>query len=235
MNNWKIVIGTVAGGLILVGVMVWGLSRMGRQDGLEVPVEKLVDGAGWIHETCGQITQSEQLASKRSVPMSDFSDEKHCDYKVTVVEFADLQCSACRQVEPVVKELRRMDGVRYVFRYFPLLTIHKNAWRAAKATEAAKKMGKGWEMRELLFDKQSEWEGENKFDDLVVDYVKDLGLNGEKFKELYIDEGIDRQVVEDNALASELKLSGTPTLFVEGKQVASNFVLAKVKQLLMEK
>ena len=121
MKDWKMILGVVLGAVILVGVMVWGLSKMsGEQGGLNVEVDQLVDGAGWV--TGGE------------------------NYQVTVVEFADLQCSACKQAEPVAEELRQMDGVRYVYRHLPLLTIHKNTWRAARVAEAAKVMEKGWEM-----------------------------------------------------------------------------------------
>ena len=137
------VLGAVFGSLGLVGVMVWGLARSGgEQEGVNVSIEKLGDGAGWV-------TGEE-------------------DYQITVVEFADLQCSACRQGEVVAKELRQMDGVRYVFRYFPLLTIHKNAWKAAKVSEVAKKMDKGWEMIGLLFDEQEAWAESNNFDEMAV-------------------------------------------------------------------
>ena len=152
-----------------------------------------------------------------------------------MVEFADLQCSACRQGELVAKELRQMDGVRYVFRYFPLLTIHKNAWKAAKVSEVAKKMDKGWEMVGLLFDEQEAWAESNNFDEMAMEYVKDLGLDEVEFGDLYNGKEVEEQIVKDSALANELKLGGTPTFFVEGEQVAMSFVLTRVKELLESK
>jgi len=200
----------VFGSLVLVGVMVWGLTKMGGEESsLAVEVEKLVDGAGWV-------TGKE-------------------DYKVTVVEFADLQCSGCRQAELVAQKLRQMDGVRYVFRYFPLLTIHKNAWKAAKVTETAKKMDKGWEMIGFMFEKQDDWAESNSFDEKAMGYAKELGLDEVEFEELYKSEEIENQIVKDNALANELKLGGTPTFFVEGEQVSSSFVLTRVQEILESK
>jgi len=247
MGSWKMILGAVLGSLILVGVMVWGLTKMGGEESdLIVDVERLVDGAGWVKETCltseqisvDKITQSEQ-SLEATVPMNDFmSDEKQCDYKVTVVEFADLQCSACKQAEVVVQELKQMNGVRYVYRHFPLLTIHKNAWRAALAAEGAKKAGKGWEMVELLFEKQEDWAESSNFDEKAVEYAKELGLDEVEFEKILKqvqDDGVEDQVVKDNALANELKLGGTPTFFVEGEQVASSFVLTRVKEILENK
>ena len=207
MKDWKMILGVVLGAVILVGVMVWGLSKMsGEQGGLNVEVDQLVDGAGWV--TGGE------------------------NYQVTVVEFADLQCSACKQAEPVAEELRQMDGVRYVYRHLPLSTIHKNTWRAARVAEAAKVMEKGWEMVELLFEKQEEWAETGSFDKKAMDYAIELGLEGGKFEELYNSKEVEDQIVKDNTLANELRLGGTPTFFVEGEQVASSFVLTRVREIL---
>lgn len=204
------VAGVVAGGLALVGVMVWGLTRMGgEQLGLSVGGEKLVDGAGWVKEN-GEI-------------------------KVTVVEFSCLECPACRQAEAVVDELMNTEGVRFVYRHFPLTSVHRNTWMASRALETAKMLGKGWEMREMLYEKQLDWAEKQDFDDLVFGYAEDLGLERNDFEKVYRSYESERQVKTDNTLASELRLSGTPTFFVEGKQAATGFVLAKVKELLENK
>lgn len=204
------VLGVVLGGLVMIGVMVFGLVKMSGEEKMEdASLEKLVDGAGWV-----------------------IGGE---DYKVTVVEFSDLQCPACKRFKYVYRELKETDGVRYVFRYLPLLTIHKNAWKAAKAAETAKRMGKGWEMMELLFEKQDDWGNSRDFEEKARGYAKELGLNEEEFITLYEGGEIEAQVVKDNALAGELNISGTPTFFVEGEQVAANFVLTKVEELLKEK
>lgn len=210
MNNWKMVLGVILGGMLLMGIMVWGLTKMGGEESLlDVGVEKLVEGAGWL---TGEV-----------------------DYKVTVVEFSDLQCSACKHYKYVYEGLKEMEGVRYVFRHFPLLTIHKNSWKAAKVAEVAKKMGRGWEMKGFLFEKQEEWAETNSFDEKSIEYAKELGLDEVEFNSLYKSSNIEEQIVRDNLLAKEIKLSGTPTFFVEGKQVAADFVLSKVKEILDSK
>jgi cyclophilin family peptidyl-prolyl cis-trans isomerase len=47
--------------------------------------------------------------------------------------------------------------VRFVFRHFPLMSIHDKAGLAAQAAEAAGRQGKFWQMHDLLFAKQGEW------------------------------------------------------------------------------
>ena len=79
--------------------------------------------------------------------------------KVTLIEYADFQCPACATYYPIVKELKEKypEDLRVVFRHFPLITIHKNAFPSAIAAEAAQEQGKFWEMHDILFEKQGEW------------------------------------------------------------------------------
>src|SRR5258708_2856238 len=79
--------------------------------------------------------------------------------KVTVVEFSDLQCPACKATEPWVQQLFSTDGdkVRFVYRHFPLSEIHKNALLAAWAAEAAAASGKFWQFHDMMFSTQEEW------------------------------------------------------------------------------
>ena len=76
--------------------------------------------------------------------------------KVTLVEFLDPECEACRQFSPIIKQfLKDYDGkLRLVVRYMPL---HRNARLAAAYTEAAGEQGRYWEMQESLFRNQPEW------------------------------------------------------------------------------
>jgi protein-disulfide isomerase len=93
---------------------------------------------------------------------------------VTLVEYGDLECPYCRQVKPVIGELRSQLGkqVRYVFRHFPIKTSHRNAQLAAEATEAAAAQGKFWEMQEYLLDHQEKLDQSN-----LIDYARELDLD----------------------------------------------------------
>lgn len=208
MENWKTILGVFGASLVLVVVMAVGLSKLSGDGGetIRVPVEQLTEGGRW------EVTTGEP--------------------RVTVVEFSDIQCPACKAAEPISKELRTTAGVRFVYRHFPLFTIHKNAWKGARALEGARLMGKGWEMMALMFDKQSEWSDLGNPDEKFIGYAKELGLDEAEFREKYTSKETDEAVGVDSALGNRLKLSGTPTFFVNGGQVAASFVLDKVKELL---
>lgn len=188
--------------------MAFGLSKLssGGESLLKADVALLTEGARW------EVINGEP--------------------KVTVVAFTDIQCPACKAAEPIAVELRNTPGVRFVHRHFPLLTIHKNAWKGGRALEAARMMGKGWEMMALLFEKQEVWSDLADPDKAFIAYAVEIGLPEKEFEEKYLSKETDEMVATDSALGSRLKLSGTPTFFVNGEQVAAPYLLAKVKELL---
>lgn len=214
MNNIKMIVLVLGGSVLLVVLMAVGLSKMSSNTGItNVSVDQLISGARW--------------------------DKTTGEAKVTVVEFSDMQCPACRVTEPIAVELRKMNGVRFVYRHFPLITIHKNAWKAARAIEAARLLSldaqdkdKGWEMMRLVFEKQDEWSDLDKPEELFVRYAKVLGMDEIKFNDSQKSEETDKYVKEDSDLGNKIKLSGTPTFFVNGEQIGSSYVLDKVKSLL---
>jgi protein-disulfide isomerase len=62
---------------------------------------------------------------------------------VTVEEFADYQCPTCATVHPMTQELTKIYGnrIKFIYRNFPLQQIHRYAYDAAVAAEAASLQG----------------------------------------------------------------------------------------------
>ena len=153
--------------------------------------------------------------------------------RVTVVTFSDMQCPACKAADAKNKELFTMPGVKVVMRHFPLpANVHKYSQVSARAAEAANLMGKGWEMVNILFEKQEEWSvvGDPKVK--FGEYAKSLGLDEKDYLEKIESKEVYENVALDAGLAARLQLSGTPTIYVNGEQVGSPFVVDKVKELL---
>jgi len=108
--------------------------------------------------------------------------------KVTVVNFSDMQCPSCKAADIQTKELFNMPGVKIVTRLFPLpSSLHRYALISAKAAEAARVLGKGFEMVAVLYDKQEEWSAVSKPEDNFADYAKSLGLDEKTFREQFSD------------------------------------------------
>lgn len=136
---------------------------------------------------------------------------------VKIVEFADLQCPACRTAQPIIKNMleKHKNQVYFVWRYYPLST-HKNARPAARAAEAAATQGKFWEMTDILFTKQPEWSEKSDPKDLFAGYAQELGLDMEKFK---ADLDTSYEIIDqDFADGNKVSVSSTPTFFINGER-----------------
>jgi protein-disulfide isomerase len=138
---------------------------------------------------------------------------------VTIVEFLDPECESCRAVHPIMKRLlQEYDGqVRLVVRYLPL---HKNSVLAAQATEAAGEQGKYWEMQDLLFANQPQWgEKGTPQSALFTEYARTLGLDVAQFTATVESGKYAAKVERDRQDALALGATGTPTIFINGRQV----------------
>lgn len=146
---------------------------------------------------------------------------ERADTGVTFVEFLDFECEGCRAAYPAIEQLRKdyAGRVTFVARYFPL-GGHFNGERAARAVEAAAQQGKFEEMYSKMFETQAKWGEQRKpLDDLFASYAEDLGLDMKQFKADYADPATAKRIQKDVADGEALGVQGTPTFFVDGKQL----------------
>lgn len=140
---------------------------------------------------------------------------------VTVVEFADFQCPACRSYYPIVKQLQEKygDKVKFQFRHFPLVQIHQNAMVAHRAAEAAGRQGKFWQMHDLLYERQQAWESSNNATAIMEDYASELGLNVDQFKTDFSSESVNKTISADIKAGQAVGANSTPTFVINDKKV----------------
>lgn len=133
------------------------------------------------------------------------------DAPVTVIEFSDYECPACRATHATVEKVREHYGnrVRWIFKDYPLRR-HKEAFKAAEAAHCAGDQGKFWEYQNLLFTK-------NDLDvDSMVKYATELGLSADALREC-LQEGKYKATVENNIRQSEQTgLDRTPSFIING-------------------
>lgn len=140
-----------------------------------------------------------------------------------LVEYSDFQCPACAAYQPLVKKLLEDKGSEFllVYRHFPLMTIHKHAELAARVAEAAGKQEKFWEMHDRLFATQTEWSKETNAQEFFLNLAKELGLNLDQFKNDLESEEVKSKVRNDIASGQAARVQGTPTFFVNGRQLSN--------------
>lgn len=152
------------------------------------------------------------------------------DAKVMIIEYADYQCPGCATTFPflsdVVKEYKGKVGL--IFRSF-ILSYHKNGTAAAYAANAVALQGYWQPFATLLFKNQSEWEDLNaeKRDEKFKTYFKEATNkkgNTEQFFKDMNSEAVKKKVKSDMAVARLVKISETPTIFVNGQKLSTNSV-----------
>ncbi len=140
------------------------------------------------------------------------------DGPVEVVVFSDFQCPACATAAPILSQLANDGSVSLVYRYFPLVQIHPNATAAAEAAEAAARQGSFWAFHDALFARQAAWA------DLSVSgaaaafeaLAAELGLDVDRWRTDAVSSAAADVVAADRNAAEGMRLSGTPTIFIDG-------------------
>lgn len=138
------------------------------------------------------------------------------EYAITLVEYGDYECPYCGCAYPIVKRLLQEQGreIRFVFRNFPLSTIHPNAINAALAAEAAARQSRFWDMHDALFENQ-----QNFSDDLYLQLADEMGLHVDTFREDFNNEGTRQKVNLDFKSGLQSGVNRTPTFFIDDEKI----------------
>ena len=137
---------------------------------------------------------------------------------VTIVEFFDPACEACRAFHPIVKDVmaEHGDAVRVVIRYTP---FHGDASEEAiRVLEAARMQGLFEPVMEALLSEQRRWAAHgNLKPDLILGIAAKAGLNVEEARVQMLSPEVVAVVNQDVADVQTVGVRQTPTFFVNGK------------------
>jgi protein-disulfide isomerase len=153
------------------------------------------------------------------------------DAKVTLVEFADFECSACIAGYPIVKQITKeySDKILFVYRHFPIIAGHPDSLKAAEASEAAGEQGKFWEYYDILFSSG----GKLTVSDLKK-YANELGLDISQFESVLDGDKYKDRVMADLADGEKLGVDSTPTFFINGKKYVGVQTYDQFKRVIEE-
>ena len=147
------------------------------------------------------------------------------DAEVTIVEFSDFECPACRivsqQLTGILLEYR--DDVSLFFMNYPLdksinqgmkFDIHKNAALAAFAGVCAQQQGDFWSFHDAMFSNQKKID--RKF---LIQLAKEQGWDEEEFSNCMDSEETYQRVLNDIQSGIDVDVLGTPFLYINGRHV----------------
>ena len=135
--------------------------------------------------------------------------------KVEVIFFEDFECPICAQLFPVKKQIieEYSDRVVFVFRHFPMDSIHENARNAALASECAHEQGAFWPMHDKIFSNQGNL---NETD--LKSYAQEIGINTLLFDDCFNNRTYEDEIDKDFQQGIYHDVQGTPTFFVNGEK-----------------
>jgi protein-disulfide isomerase len=145
------------------------------------------------------------------------------DAKVTIVQFADFQCSFCRKLEQSMAAIRKTYATqaRFVFKHYPMNPRcnpmvknekHSHACDAAAAGECARRQGKFWPMHDMLYDRQTHLDRPSLDADAA-----ELGLDGAAYAACMSDPTVGAAIAKDASEGASVKVTGTPRTYINGR------------------
>jgi protein-disulfide isomerase len=143
------------------------------------------------------------------------------DAKITLIEFADFECPSCRQLDRILRDLlSQHPEIRFVYKDFPLTTIHPWAMTASIAGRCAIQQNPAsfWKIHDIIFDAQDLITPSNVWDKMS-DFANQIGLNAEIFRACMANPDTAQEVEKTTTEGRDLNITGTPTIFVNGRRI----------------
>lgn len=197
---------------------------MGEAKGLVITgfLTLLILGGGILLFSKGQ-TNTPKTVSRDILVKSD-SHQTNKDAKVTIVEFGDYRCPACKQSFPAMVQVIKDygDKINFVFRNYAFLpdpgSTNPNASSlAALSAECAADQNKFWEMHDYLYQNQPPESDIKMYNiDALSKVAVSLGLDEVKFKSCLSTKKYEDRIKEDLADGQIAGVTGTPAFFING-------------------
>jgi protein-disulfide isomerase len=155
------------------------------------------------------------------VSLDDDPVKGNPDAEVTIVEFSDFQCPFCSrfydQTLPLIQKNYIDTGkIKFVYRDFPIDSLHPNARPAHVAAECADEQGKFWDYHDILFERVDEWQRlpMTSLGDKFVSFADELELEQSSFISCLESQTIAQEVQADYLDGGRYGVTGTPAFFV---------------------
>jgi protein-disulfide isomerase len=198
--------------VVVIGLIVWGMIAAGNKSSREdvsLPLPDQITSADWIRGNASST--------------------------VTLVEYSDFQCPACAAYFSVVEKVFKENATKmqFVYRHFPL-PQHANAIPASLASEAAGKQGKFWEMYEMIFSTQKDWENSTDSAKIFSGYATKLGLDMKKYATDVTSKELADKISGSVKAGVKAGINSTPTFYLNGKKIQNPSGYEEFKKIIDE-
>jgi protein-disulfide isomerase len=217
----------LVGAVLAVGVFKFGRQNQREAVSLRKEIETLNAGQVALRKDMGEMRDllrraptaaatpaAEVMPRNLVLTVSDAQFKGNPNATLTLVEFTDYQCPFCaRHVKETVPQLERdyiaTGKLKYVFRNFPLESIHKLAFKAHEAATCAGEQGKFWEMHDRLFASQAALTPAD-----ILGYAQAVGLDMQRFQGCFNIGLHTDQIRKDIAEGQKAGVTATPAFFL---------------------
>ena len=139
---------------------------------------------------------------------------------VQIVVFSDPQCPFCKksaiETEPqIIEQFVKSGKAALVYRHFAFLGPESQ--RIAVAMECAAAQGRFWEFHQLAFEQQFPENAGLATDEAMLSWATEAGLDKEQFADCVHQSEMAELVQADTNTGRRLSVTGTPTLFINGR------------------
>jgi len=180
-----------------------------------------------------QVSQAKQTTQEqfgpqiiRNISLDDDPMKGDPNASITIVEFSDFQCPFCAKFHettlPQIEQNYISTGkVNFVYRDFPIQSIHPNAVTASLASECSDDQGKFWEIHDMIFKNQRNWQGLEIAEsaNLFKEYAIDIGLDMDEFDSCMTSGKHFEEIQNDLNDGRTYGVTGTPGFFVGNEKI----------------
>lgn len=199
------------------------MAYQSNKSGYGVPIAVIMAGfiiAGAVFLSGGSgggdvLGKTAQYAANIGFRIPDESDHIRGNLSATisVVEFSDFECPFCARLHPTLARIiEENSDVKWVYRHFPLSSIHSRALSAARASECIARLGGNddfWEFTDAAFQNQRRL-GNGWYEEIAAS----LGIGSEEFENCMDDKSIAQDIQKDLDEATASGGRGTPFVVV---------------------
>ena len=186
-----------------------------------------------LESKIGNSPQISGQSNKQSIQVSIDDDpmKGNPNAPITIIEFSDYECPFCERFYantlPLIEENYINTGkVNFVYRDFPIQSIHRNAATAAVAAECADDQNSFWSFHDMIFENRGIWgklDGINLLNEFEQ-YAVTLGLNSEEFDACLESGKYFDEVRKDLQDGQKYGITGTPGFFIGNDEIGYTLV-----------